>query len=73
MTAFTDEEERQVGLAEHLPWLVEERLRHAGAQFESGPAWGSYVVVDGNLITGQNPGSAAAAAEEILKALAVRA
>jgi putative intracellular protease/amidase len=73
MTAFTDEEEGQVGLAGLLPWLLEERLRLGGAQFESGPAWGSYVVVDGNLITGQNPGSAAAAADEILKALAVRA
>lgn len=39
LTAFTDEEERQVGLDANAVWLLEERLRHSGAQFESGPAW----------------------------------
>ncbi|HEX3786579.1 MAG TPA: type 1 glutamine amidotransferase domain-containing protein [Pseudonocardiaceae bacterium] len=73
VTGFTDEEEQQVGLAANAPWLLEKRLRAGGAEFESGPAWGSYVVVDGNLITGQNPASGGAAAEAILKALAERA
>jgi putative intracellular protease/amidase len=73
LTAFMDEEERQAGLAANAPWLLEERLRAGGALFESGPAWGPYVVVDGNLITGQNPASAEGAAEAILKALAERA
>ncbi|MFK3983664.1 type 1 glutamine amidotransferase domain-containing protein [Micromonospora sp. NPDC050397] len=72
MTSFTDDEERQVGLADNAPWLLEERLRGAGAEFESGPAWGSYVVVDGNLVTGQNPESGRATAEAILKELAAR-
>lgn len=72
LTAFTDAEEQQVGLADNAPWLVEERLRGGGAEFSSGPAWGPYVVVDGNLITGQNPASARAAAEELLTALAAR-
>ncbi|MBE1484841.1 type 1 glutamine amidotransferase domain-containing protein [Plantactinospora soyae] len=72
LTAFTDEEETQVGLAANAPWLLEERLRTAGAQFESGPAWSSYVVVDGNLVTGQNPGSGEAAAEAVLRELAAR-
>ncbi|MFI5613396.1 hypothetical protein [Amycolatopsis sp. NPDC051903] len=39
----------------------------------SGPAWNSYVVVDGNLVTGQNPASGRAAAEAFLKELAHRA
>ncbi|RKR87962.1 putative intracellular protease/amidase [Micromonospora pisi] len=73
MTAFTDEEERQAGLADNATWLLEERLRDAGAQFESGPAWGSYVVVDGNLVTGQNPASSEAGTEALLKELAARA
>lgn len=73
LTAFTDEEERQVGLAANAPWLLEERLRGAGAEYSAGPEWGSYVVVDGNLVTGQNPASAAAATEALLKALAERA
>jgi len=72
LTAFTDEEETQAGLAGNAPWLLEARLRAGGAEFSSGPAWGSYVVVDGNLVTGQNPGSGEAAAEAILKELSAR-
>ncbi|MEV0074256.1 type 1 glutamine amidotransferase domain-containing protein [Amycolatopsis sp. NPDC050768] len=72
LTAFTDDEEQQVGLAQNAPWLLEERLRGAGAEYSSGPAWGPYVVVDGNLITGQNPASGEQAAEALLKALAER-
>jgi putative intracellular protease/amidase len=40
-----------------------------GAVFEPGAAWSSHVVVDGNLITGQNPGSAEAAGQALLSAL----
>jgi putative intracellular protease/amidase len=73
LTAFTDAEEEQVGLSANAPWLLEERLRGAGAHFESGPAWSSYVVVDGNLVTGQNPASGEAAANALLKELTARA
>ena len=69
LTAFTDEEEKQAGLADNAPWLLEDRLRAGGAVFESGPAWSSHVVVDGNLITAQNPASAEAAGRAILAAL----
>lgn len=72
LSAFTNEEETQVGFAANAPWLLEDRLRAAGARFEAGPAWGSHVVVDGNLITGQNPGSARDAATTLLAALGVR-
>ncbi|NMH96964.1 type 1 glutamine amidotransferase domain-containing protein [Pseudonocardia acidicola] len=57
LTAFTDEEERQGGLADRAPWLLEDRLRERGAIFEAGPPWQPHVVVDGDLITGQNPAS----------------
>jgi putative intracellular protease/amidase len=69
LTAFTDDEEKQAGLADKAPWLLEDRLRAGGAVFESGPAWASHVVVDGNLITAQNPASADAAGQAILAAL----
>lgn len=69
LTSFTDDEEKQAGLADNAPWLLEDRLRAGGATFESGPAWGSHVVVDGNLITAQNPASAEAAGKAILAAL----
>ncbi|MGM1065129.1 type 1 glutamine amidotransferase domain-containing protein [Saccharothrix sp. Mg75] len=68
MTAFTDEEERQGGLA--VPYSVEARLRELGAVLETGPAWSSTVVVDGNLVTGQNPQSSADTARAVLAALA---
>lgn len=70
MTAFTNDEETQVGLAANAPWLLEDRLRAAGALFEAGAPWSSHLVIDGNLVTGQNPASAGAAAEAVLHRLA---
>jgi putative intracellular protease/amidase len=70
LTAFTDEEERQGGLGENTPFFVESRLRERGAIPRTGAAWSNTVVVDGNLITGQNPQSSTATAESVLKALA---
>ncbi|QUQ72401.1 type 1 glutamine amidotransferase domain-containing protein [Kutzneria sp. CA-103260] len=72
MTAFTDAEEQQAGLAANAPFLLESRLRAAGATYESGGLWQPFVVTDGNLITGQNPVSSAGVAETILKELAAR-
>jgi len=49
---------------------VEAALKNRGAIFDDGDAaWVSHVVVDRNLITGQNPGSAEAAAGALLKRL----
>ncbi|GAA1592999.1 type 1 glutamine amidotransferase domain-containing protein [Kribbella sancticallisti] len=72
LTAFLDEEERQAGFADRAPWLLESRLVQQGARFDAGPVWGSHIVTDGNLITGQNPASAEAAAHAVLGQLAVR-
>jgi putative intracellular protease/amidase len=69
LTSFTDEEERQGGLGENTPFFVESRLRERGAVPRTGAAWSNTVVVDGNLITGQNPQSTTATAEAVLKAL----
>jgi putative intracellular protease/amidase len=71
MTSFTDEEEDQTeaGLL-GLEWLVDVALKNAGAVFDDGPsAWVSHVVVDRNLITGQNPGSTEATADAVIKKL----
>lgn len=73
LTAFTNTEETQVGLAENAPWLLEDRLRAAGASFDGGAPWGPHVVVDGNLVTGQNPASAEPATRAVLDLLAARA
>ncbi|RZU54170.1 putative intracellular protease/amidase [Krasilnikovia cinnamomea] len=69
LTVFTDEEEGQGGLKDASPYLVESRLRGLGAVVESGPAWSSTVVVDRNVITGQNPQSSADTAHQVVKAL----
>lgn len=73
LTSFTDEEEELVGLAANAPWLLGDRLRLAGARYESGPAFAPFVVVDGNLVTGQNPASAGEAAGAVLAELTARA
>jgi putative intracellular protease/amidase len=73
LTAFSDEEELQGGTGERTPWFVEARLRELGADIATGPAWSSTVVVDRNLISGQNPQSSAEAADRVLAALNVPA
>jgi putative intracellular protease/amidase/ketosteroid isomerase-like protein len=71
MTSFTDEEENRtrpgrLGMA----WLLDAELKNAGAVFDDGPsAWASHVVVDRNLITGQNAGSTEATAGAVIKKL----
>lgn len=70
MTVFTNGEELSGGTGENTPWFVETALRQKGAIVELGPDWTSYVVRDGNLISGQNPQSSEEVASEVLKALA---
>jgi putative intracellular protease/amidase len=69
MTAFSDEEEVELGTAENAPWLLAETLRNCGARYDKGPNWGAHVVKDGNLLSGQNPASSAPLAEAVLAAL----
>ncbi|QKZ23941.1 type 1 glutamine amidotransferase domain-containing protein [Streptomyces chartreusis] len=67
MTCFTDEEEEAVGLASRAPWLLETELKEKiGVEFSRGEKWQPYMVEDRNLITGQNPASAAILAERLL-------
>ena len=69
LTAFTDAEEQQAGLADKAPWLLEARLRQAGATFSSGEPWAPFVVVDDTLVTGQNPASSSEAAQKVVDQL----
>jgi putative intracellular protease/amidase len=66
VTGFTNSEEAGVGLTDIVPFLVEDELKGLGGVYSQGPDWGSYVVSDGLLITGQNPASSSAAAAELL-------
>jgi len=58
VAAFTDAEEEAVGLAGVVPFLLETRLRERGALHEGAANFQEKIVVDGRLITGQNPASA---------------
>jgi putative intracellular protease/amidase len=69
ITSFSDAEEREVQLDKHMPFLLESRLRELGAQVETAANWSDHVVVDGKLITGQNPQSSGAAARALIEAL----
>lgn len=70
LTVFTDEEERLNGTADRSPWLVETFLKARGAVVKSaGAAWESNVVVDDNLISGQNPGSSKDLAQKVVEVL----
>lgn len=69
VAAFTNAEEIQGGLADKAKWLLEDRLTEAGVQVQVGEPWSPKVVVDRNLVTGQNPASAAPLAVELLKKL----
>jgi putative intracellular protease/amidase len=67
VTGFSNSEEDAVGLTGIVPFLVEDMLKTNGATYEKGADWGSFVVVAGNIVTGQNPGSSEATAHELLK------
>jgi putative intracellular protease/amidase len=69
VTGFTNTEEEAVGLTNIVPFLVEDMLKANGGTYEKGDDWASFVLRDGKLITGQNPASSAAAAQEMLALL----
>ena len=69
VTGFSDTEEAGVKLTGVVPFLLEDELKKAGANYSKGPDWGVYVKTDGRLITGQNPASSAEAARVLLKML----
>ncbi|MDX3248308.1 type 1 glutamine amidotransferase domain-containing protein [Streptomyces sp. ME18-1-4] len=69
IAAFTNAEEIQAGFGEKAKWLLQDRLTEAGVDVEVGEPWAPKVVVDRNLVTGQNPASSAPLAVELLKKL----
>ncbi|RYF49687.1 MAG: type 1 glutamine amidotransferase domain-containing protein [Comamonadaceae bacterium] len=69
VTGFSNAEEAGVGLTDVVPFLVEDELKAKGGLYSSGPDWGAYVVQDGLLITGQNPGSSSDTAKRLLAAM----
>src|SRR5205085_1278396 len=72
VTGFTNGEEEDVGLTKIVPFLVEDEMLKLGAIFSKKANWAPHVVVDGQLITGQNPHSSAAAANSLLSTIQQR-
>ncbi|GAB2768832.1 type 1 glutamine amidotransferase domain-containing protein [Salinimicrobium soli] len=69
VTGFANSEEEAVGLTNVVPFLVEDKMNQLGANYSKGDDWSSYVMVDGKLVTGQNPASSEKAARELLRLL----
>ena len=67
INSFTDAEEREVKKDNIVPFMLETRLRERGANFQGAKNWGEKVVVDGRLVTGQNPQSASALGKAIVR------
>ncbi|MBC7619302.1 MAG: type 1 glutamine amidotransferase domain-containing protein [Candidatus Saccharibacteria bacterium] len=70
VTGFANSEEQAAGLTEVVPFLVEDMLSKNGGKYSKAADWQPHVVVDGLLITGQNPASSEPAAKALVEMLA---
>lgn len=71
VTGFTREEEIDYGTIDAIPFLLEEALARTAAKYTKVKPWQVLVIEDGRVITGQNPASAHAVGEAIIKQLGV--
>lgn len=69
VTGFTNTEEDAVQLTNIVPFLVEDMLKENAGEYTRGDDWAPHIVVDGKLITGQNPASSEGAAKAVVQAL----
>ncbi|RRG08776.1 MAG: type 1 glutamine amidotransferase domain-containing protein [Lactobacillus sp.] len=69
LTGFTNEEEDINQLTNDVPFLAEDALKAAGAHHTKSDPYTKHVIVDGRLITGQNPQSAKGVGEALIDAL----
>jgi putative intracellular protease/amidase len=69
VTGFANSEEAAAGLTKVVPFLVEDALKANGARYSKAEDWADHAVVDGNLITGQNPASSESTARALLDQL----
>ncbi|WP_206323692.1 type 1 glutamine amidotransferase domain-containing protein [Streptomyces sp. HNM0574] len=70
VTGFSWPEEELAHRADAVPYNLEEQLRKLGAEYTAADEpFEPYVVEDGNLVTGQNPGSARGVGEAVVRRL----
>jgi putative intracellular protease/amidase len=71
MTLLSTEEEipKERALGGKMPFYIEDVIRLAGAVVQVGPPGKPFIVIDREVITGQNPASDQALSDAVLKAL----
>ena len=69
VAAVTREEEVDIGQLDIIPFLLKDKFEERGATHINGKAWNENVVLDGRLMTGQNPASAKKLSQEVIKYL----
>lgn len=69
LAAFTNEEEKAVGLEKVVPFLLVDKLKERGAKHHGAANFQPKVVVSERLVTGQNPASATGVGEAMVKVL----
>jgi putative intracellular protease/amidase len=72
VTGFTNGEEAAVDLTQVVPFLVEDELKRVGGIYEKAADWAPFAIVDGRVVTGQNPASSTVAAGALIELLATR-
>ncbi len=69
VTGFSNTEEDAVQLSDIVPFLLEDELKLKGGNYSKADDWNPYVLIDDNLITGQNPASSELVAKALLAKL----
>ena len=69
VTGFTNGEEEAVQLTHVVPFLVEDELKRVGGLYEKAADWSPFSIIDGRIVTGQNPASSTSAARNLLSVL----
>lgn len=67
VTGFSNSEEAAVQLTGIVPFLVEDDLKAKGGSYSKADDWHPHAIIDGNLVTGQNPASSEQAARAVLE------
>ncbi|MEE9314709.1 MAG: type 1 glutamine amidotransferase domain-containing protein [Rhizobiaceae bacterium] len=69
VTSFSNGEEAAVGLTEVVPMLLEDSLKNKGGRYIAGDIFAPHIVVDGSLVTGQNPASSKQTAVTLIEVI----
>ncbi len=69
VTGFTNDEEHTVKLDKTGPFLLEDKMKELGGNFEKTENFKPFIVTDGQIITGQNPASSLLAARRVVEVL----